>query len=660
MKVVKRIIVGVLIAALASAGIYTGLMHVKESKVTEVPVTSVSNLMTDWYSETTLDGTITTNVAQNVNMDKDMIIEKIYVSQGDDVKKGDNLISFDMTLVEMELNIAKLKLQKQEQDLTKAQNRLTSLQNGGPIEDSTDSTDDTELNSTDGNTGDSNMTSTDTPSDGSGDDEMQSTTGSLGTAVDGSYLASASQPLLLSAFTDTASASEESQEADVIDGEETAAGETSDGEQLDEDEDSSDDGLIMDPSYQDPAVDDITDGETPDLNAGDDSTPSVSPTPTPTLGPNELPDPNATEEEIPGITDGEPQFYQKLDYPNSVTFVGSGKLQEIKEYVVENEIGLVIFDDELSAKQLRNIEKELQVKILDRTNLILDIFARRAQTAHAKTQVELAQYKYMLPRLTRLWTHLERQRGGVGMRGPGETQLETDKRIILDKISKLKRDLVEIDKQKSVQRKNRGKMVRVALVGYTNVGKSTLMNLLSKSEVFAENKLFATLDTTVRKVIVDNLPFLLSDTVGFIRKLPTELVESFKSTLDEVREADLLVHVVDISHPTFEEQIEVVNRTLSEIDKTEKPMIMVFNKIDAFTFVPKDEDDLTPRTRENIDLDELKRTWMNKMQDNCIFISAKERTNIDALKALLYERVKQIHITRFPYNDFLFQQYDEE
>ena len=378
------------------------------------------------------------------------------------------------------------------------------------------------------------------------------------------------------------------------------------------------------------------------------------------IGVTLLKNPNATEEEIPGITDGEPQFYQKLDYPNSVTFVGSGKLQEIKEYVVENEIGLVIFDDELSAKQLRNIEKELQVKILDRTNLILDIFARRAQTAHAKTQVELAQYKYMLPRLTRLWTHLERQRGGVGMRGPGETQLETDKRIILDKISKLKRDLVEIDKQKSVQRKNRGKMVRVALVGYTNVGKSTLMNLLSKSEVFAENKLFATLDTTVRKVIVDNLPFLLSDTVGFIRKLPTELVESFKSTLDEVREADLLVHVVDISHPTFEEQIEVVNRTLSEIDKTEKPMIMVFNKIDAFTFVPKDEDDLTPRTRENIDLDELKRTWMNKMQDNCIFISAKERTNIDALKALLYERVKQIHITRFPYNDFLFQQYDEE
>ena len=340
MKVVKRIIVGVLIAALASAGIYTGLMHVKESKVTEVPVTSVSNLMTDWYSETTLDGTITTNVAQNVNMDKDMIIEKIYVSQGDDVKKGDNLISFDMTLVEMELNIAKLKLQKQEQDLTKAQNRLTSLQNGGPIEDSTDSTDDTELNSTDGNTGDSNMTSTDIPSDGSGDDEMQSTTGSLGTAVDGSYPASASQPLLLSAFTDTASASEESQEADVIDGEEAAAGETSDGEQLDEDEDSSDDGLIMDPSYQDPAVDDITDGETPDLNAGDDSTPSVSPTPTPTLGPNELPDPNATEEEIPGITDGEPQFYQKLDY-TSQPFTGTGTEDDPYVFLVSSAKGKV-------------------------------------------------------------------------------------------------------------------------------------------------------------------------------------------------------------------------------------------------------------------------------------------------------------------------------
>lgn len=354
------------------------------------------------------------------------------------------------------------------------------------------------------------------------------------------------------------------------------------------------------------------------------------------------------------------RFTQKLDGPSSVTFVGSGKLQEIKQYVEENEIGTVIFDDELSAKQLRNIERELQVKILDRTNLILDIFARRAQTAHAKTQVELAQYQYMLPRLTRLWTHLERQRGGVGMRGPGETQLETDKRIILDKISRLKDELVHIDRQKSVQRKNRGKMVRVALVGYTNVGKSTLMNLLSKSDVFAENKLFATLDTTVRKVIIDNLPFLLSDTVGFIRKLPTELVESFKSTLDEVREADLLVHVVDISHPAFEEQIEVVNKTLLEIDRTEKPMILVFNKVDAFTFVPKEEDDLTPRGRENITLEELQKTWMNKMQDNCIFISAKERTHVDELKKMLYDRIKEIHVTRFPYNDFLFQSYDDD
>lgn len=359
------------------------------------------------------------------------------------------------------------------------------------------------------------------------------------------------------------------------------------------------------------------------------------------------------------------RFTQKLPTAHSVTYVGKGKLEEIRQYIrneeeEEREVGMVIFDDELSAKQIRNIEAELKVKILDRTSLILDIFAMRAQTANAKTQVELAQYKYMLPRLTRLWTHLERQRGGVGMRGPGETQLETDRRIILDKISRLKKELVDIDKQKSVQRKNRGKMVRVALVGYTNVGKSTLMNLLSKSEVFAENKLFATLDTTVRKVIIENLPFLLSDTVGFIRKLPTELVESFKSTLDEVREADLLVHIVDISHPTFEEQIEVVNRTLMEIDKVEKPMIMVFNKVDAFTFVPKEEDDLTPRTRENIDLDELKCTWMGKLQDNCIFISAKERTNIEVLKDILYERVKQIHINRFPYNDFLFQQYDEE
>jgi GTP-binding protein HflX len=297
--------------------------------------------------------------------------------------------------------------------------------------------------------------------------------------------------------------------------------------------------------------------------------------------------------------------------------------------------------------------------ILDRTSLILDIFAKRAQTAHAKTQVELAQYKYMLPRLTRLWTHLERQRGGVGMRGPGETQLETDKRIILDKISLLKKELVSIDKTKSIQRKNRGKMVRVALVGYTNVGKSTLMNLLSKSEVFAENKLFATLDTTVRKVIIDNLPFLLSDTVGFIRKLPTELVESFKSTLDEVREADLLVHIVDVSHPQFEEQIEVVNKTLADIHKEEKPMIIVFNKIDAFSFVPKEEDDLTPRTRENVSLDELKNTWMNRLQDNCIFISAKDKTNVDELKTKLYSRVREIHTTRFPYNDFLYQQYDD-
>lgn len=352
-------------------------------------------------------------------------------------------------------------------------------------------------------------------------------------------------------------------------------------------------------------------------------------------------------------------FCQRLDYSNPVTFVGTGKLQEIKEYVVENEIGVVIFDDELSPKQLRNIEKELQVMILDRTSLILDIFAKRAQTAHAKTQVELAQYKYMLPRLTRLWTHLERQRGGVGMRGPGETQLETDKRIILDKISLLKKELISIDKTMSIQRKNRGKMVRVALVGYTNVGKSTLMNLLSKSEVFAENKLFATLDTTVRKVIIDNLPFLLSDTVGFIRKLPTELVESFKSTLDEVREADLLVHIVDVSHQQFEEQIEVVNKTLAEIDKQQKPMIIVFNKIDAFSFVQKDEDDLTPSTRENINLDELKRTWMNRLQDNCIFISAKDKTNVDELKTMLYTRVKEIHTTRFPYNDFLYQQYDD-
>ena len=355
------------------------------------------------------------------------------------------------------------------------------------------------------------------------------------------------------------------------------------------------------------------------------------------------------------------RFTQKLDQPNSVTFVGKGKLDEIRAYVQENEIGMVVFDDELSPKQLRNIEKELQTKILDRTGLILDIFARRAQTAHAKTQVELAQYQYMLPRLTGLWTHLERQRGGVGMRGPGEKQLETDRRIVLDKIAPLKEELRDIDKQKSVQRKNRGKMVRVALVGYTNVGKSTLMNVLSKSEVFAENKLFATLDTTVRKVIIDNLPFLLSDTVGFIRKLPTQLVESFKSTLDEVREADLLVHVVDMSHPAFEEQIEVVNQTLAEITAgEEKPMLLLFNKIDAFSFTPKDEDDLTPRTKENISAEELQQTWMAKLGNDCLFVSAKKGTGMDALKALLYERAKAIHITRFPYNDFLFQDYSEE
>ena len=353
-------------------------------------------------------------------------------------------------------------------------------------------------------------------------------------------------------------------------------------------------------------------------------------------------------------------FTQKLEYPNQTTFVGKGKLQEIKEYVAEHDVGLVIFDDELSPRQLRTIEKEFGVKILDRTNLILDIFAKRAQTAHAKTQVELAQYQYMLPRLTRLWTHLERQRGGVGMRGPGESQLETDRRIILDKISKLKKELQEIDIQLSSQRKNRGKMVRVALVGYTNVGKSTLMNVLCKTDVFAENKLFATLDTTVRKMIIGNLPFLISDTVGFIRKLPTELIESFKSTLDEVREADLLLHIVDISHPTFEEQIEVVNRTLADIDKTPKPVILVFNKIDMFTFVPKEDDDLTPRTRENISLDELKTTWMNRLPEKCIFISAKNKTNANELKELIYQRVKEIHVTRFPYNDFLFEQYDSE
>lgn len=354
------------------------------------------------------------------------------------------------------------------------------------------------------------------------------------------------------------------------------------------------------------------------------------------------------------------RFTQKLEYPNPRTYVGTGKLEELRQYVEENETGLVIFDDELSPKQVANIEKELKVKILDRTSLILDIFARRAQTATARTQVELAQYQYLLPRLTRMWTHLERQRGGIGMRGPGETQIETDRRIILDRISRLKEELQAIDRQKTVQRKNRGKLTRVALVGYTNVGKSTLMNLLSKSDVFAENKLFATLDTTVRKVVVENLPFLLTDTVGFIRKLPSNLVDSFKSTLDEVREADVLVHVVDISHPNFEEQIEVVNKTLSDVcGSADKPMIMVFNKIDAFRYTPKDPDDLTPATRENISLPELQKTWMSRMGDNCIFISAKNRLNIEELKQKLYSKALEIHTERFPYNDFLYQKYDD-
>ena len=364
----------------------------------------------------------------------------------------------------------------------------------------------------------------------------------------------------------------------------------------------------------------------------------------------------------------------KLPAANSVTYVGKGKLEEIKEYIHqeeenEREVGMVIFDDELSAKQIRNIEAELKVKILDRTSLILDIFAMRAQTANAKTQVELAQYKYMLPRLQRLWTHLERQGGGsgagggkgsVGLRGPGETQLEMDRRIILNRMSLLKERLAEIDKQKSTQRKNRGRMIRVALVGYTNVGKSTLMNLLSKSEVFAENKLFATLDTTVRKVIIENLPFLLTDTVGFIRKLPTDLVDSFKSTLDEVREADLLIHVVDISHPDFEEQISVVDKTIADLEAGGKPTMIVFNKVDAYTYVEKAEDDLTPKTRENITLEELMKTWMAKLNDNCIFISAREKINMDELKTIIYNKVRELHVQKYPYNDFLYQTYDEE
>ena len=372
------------------------------------------------------------------------------------------------------------------------------------------------------------------------------------------------------------------------------------------------------------------------------------------------------------------RFTQKVGGPSAVTYVGSGKLQEIRQYIKECEededdapVGMVIFDDELSAKQMRNIEKELQVKILDRTSLILDIFAMRAQTAEAKAQVELAQHRYMLPRLQRLWTHLERQGGGsgggggkgtVGLRGPGETQLEMDRRIILHRITLLKQRLAEIDQQKTTQRKNRGRLIRVALVGYTNVGKSTLMNLLSKSDVFAENKLFATLDTTVRKMAIDNLPFLLADTVGFIRKLPSDLVESFKSTLDEVREADLLVHVVDISHPDFEEQIRVVEQTLGELGCADTPTLIVFNKIDAYHWTPQDEDDLTPPTRENISLEELQRTWMAKMGDGnssttgmeCIFISARERNNIDALRTLLYNKVRELHVQKYPYNDFFY------
>src|SRR3989339_844184 len=335
-------------------------------------------------------------------------------------------------------------------------------------------------------------------------------------------------------------------------------------------------------------------------------------------------------------------FTQKLDRPHPKTFVGTGKIQEIASYVEEHEINLVIFDDELSPSQLRNVEQALQVRTLDRTNLILDIFAQRAQTAHAKVQVELAQYQYLLPRLTRMWTHLERQKGGIGMRGPGETQIETDRRIILDKIAKLKEQLKKIDKQMATQRKNRGRMVRVALVGYTNVGKSTIMNLISKSDVFAEDKLFATLDTTVRKVVIDNLPFLLSDTVGFIRKLPHDLVESFKSTLDEVRESDILLHIVDISHPNFEEQIKVVNQTLHEIGSSDKPTFLVFNKIDAYQYQPKDQDDLTPKTQANFTLDELKNSWVGKNNLPCIFISAKQKDNIDEFKALLYKQIREM------------------
>jgi GTP-binding protein HflX len=361
----------------------------------------------------------------------------------------------------------------------------------------------------------------------------------------------------------------------------------------------------------------------------------------------------------------EKRFTQKLEYPNPKTFIGSGKLEEVKGFIRDHKIDTVIFDDELNPAQLRNIEKLLDCKVLDRTNLILDIFAQRAQTSYARTQVELAQCQYLLPRLTRMWTHLERQKGGIGLRGPGETEIETDRRIIRDKITLLKKKLAKIDRQMSVQRKNRGKMVRVALVGYTNVGKSTLMNVISKSDVFAENKLFATLDTTVRKVVVKNIPFLLTDTVGFIRKLPTQLVESFKSTLDEVREADLLLHVVDISHSSFEDHIDSVNSIIEEItpkgEKKQKPTIMVFNKIDQYTHEKIDEDDLTTeRTKEHYTLEDWKKTWYAKMNQKCVFISALKKENLDDFKSLVFEEVKKIHVTRFPYNDFLYQEYQEE
>lgn len=348
------------------------------------------------------------------------------------------------------------------------------------------------------------------------------------------------------------------------------------------------------------------------------------------------------------------RYIQKIDEPNPRTFIGTGKVREIAEYIDENDVDMVIFDDELTPTQLRNLEHEFKRKVLDRTNLILDVFAQRAKTAYAKTQVELAQYQFLLPRLKRMWTHLERQRGGIGLRGPGEREIETDRRIIRDRIAKLKEELSKIDRQMATQRKNRGSVVRVALVGYTNVGKSTIMSLISKSDVFAENKLFATLDTTVRKVVIGNLPFLLSDTVGFIRKLPHQLVESFKSTLDEVREADLLLHVVDISHPNFEEQINIVNQTLHEIGGGDKPTILVFNKIDAYTWTRKPDDDLAPSTRENISLDELKRTWISKKGTHTIFISAKQKINIDEFRALLYTMVREIHVTRYPYDNFLY------